>query len=103
MQTQTTTKTSALDFFEAVLTRDTKTLRLYGVSKGEADAIDLDMQITVASKLLQADNTKQRAISKRVLAAEVLGTNPPAVNTIVTPKVKPVFNPNPSTLKVVAS
>ncbi len=94
--TQTESDSLALTFLEAVLMKDAKALRAYGLDDKMTATIDLETQITVATKLLQSENTKARSTSKRVQAAQVLGTPPPATpsNGTVTPAapVKAVFH-----------
>lgn len=92
---QTESDSLALTFLEAVLMKDAKALRAYGLDDKMTSTIDLETQITVATKLLQSENTKARSTSKRVQAAQMLCT-PPATpsNGTVTPAapVKAVFH-----------
>ncbi|HDC4536574.1 TPA: hypothetical protein O8U17_002527 [Enterobacter asburiae] len=87
-------------FLEAVLYKDAKTLRTFGVDDKAVQSITLDKQVEVAMKLLAADNNLRRSQSKRVQAAAVLSaataTTPPQAGKTAT------FNPAPSktTLKV---
>lgn len=94
---------SSQTFLEAILFKDSKTLRSFGVDDKAVQSITLDKQIEVAMKLLAADNNLRRSQSKRVQAAAVLGDKDsvPAV-TKSAPAGKATFNPNPSktTLKV---
>ena len=94
---------SSQAFLEAVLYKDAKTLRTFGVDDKAVQSITLDKQVEVAMKLLAADNNLRRSQSKRVQAAAVLGDKDsvPAV-TKPAPAGKATFNPAPSkTLKAV--
>lgn len=64
---------SSQTFLEAVLYKDAKTLRTFGVDDKAVQSITLDKQIEVAMKLLAADNNLRRSQSKRVQAAQILG------------------------------
>jgi hypothetical protein len=109
-QTQTVTDNAvehnslALAFLEAVLMKDAKALRAYGLDDKMTATIDLETQITVATKLLQSENTKARSTSKRVQAAQVLGTQ---TRTVISKTPAPCvtgttarFFPNPSRMSL---
>ena len=72
------TDSIALTFLEAVLMKDALALSKFKRTVADVEAIDIETQINVAKLLLQSENTKARSTSKRVQAAQVLGTNPPA-------------------------
>lgn len=111
-QTQTVTDNAvehnslALAFLEAVLMKDAKALRAYGLDDKMTATIDLETQITVATKLLQSENTKARSTSKRVQAAQVLGTQTQTktvINKTPAPCVTGItarFFPNPSRMSL---
>lgn len=76
----------AIQYFEAVLTRDSQTLKdVYGYSKQDCDNIEPDHQQQAAAKLLAAGNILARKTPQPVVAKE------PAA--IVTPKEKATFRP----------
>ncbi len=52
---------SSQTFLEAVLYKDAKTLRTFGVDDKAVQSITLDKQIEVAMKLLAADNNLRRS------------------------------------------
>ena len=94
---------SSQTFLEAILFKDSKTLRSFGVDDKAVQSITLDKQIEVAMKLLAADNNLRRSQSKRVQAAQALGNKEPQTVTPAQAGKKATFNPTPSktTLKVV--
>lgn len=100
--TEQTSPTPSQQFLEAVLYKDSKALREFGVDDKAVQDITLDTQIAVAHKLLASDNNSRRSQSKRVIAArELAGKEIPAkeidqkpVQATVTKL--PTFNPNPS-------
>lgn len=81
------TDSIALTFLEAVLMKDALALSKFKRTVADVEAIDIETQINVAKLLLQSENTKARSTSKRVQAAQVLGTNPPAAApaNVITP------------------
>lgn len=95
---------SSQTFLEAVLYKDAKTLRTFGVDDKAVQSITLDKQVEVAMKLLAADNNLRRSQSKRVQAAAVLGDkeSAPVTSKPALAGKKATFIPNPSktTLKV---
>ncbi|HDS5694121.1 TPA: hypothetical protein QHW38_003590 [Escherichia coli] len=84
----------AISYFEAVLTRDSQTLRdTFGYSKQECEAIEPEQQQHAASKLMAAGNVLTRKTPQLPLAGKEK-TQPSA--EVVTPLKRPVFCPNPS-------
>lgn len=78
----------AINYFEAVLTRDSQTLKtMYGYSKQDCDNIEPEQQQQAASKLLAAGNVLARKTPQPLPAS----TPPPTV----TPTVKPTFVKSP--------
>ncbi|MEB6378757.1 hypothetical protein MXM41_07400 [Leclercia adecarboxylata] len=98
---------SSQTFLEAVLYKDAKTLRTFGVDDKAVQSITLDKQIEVAMKLLAADNNLRRSQSKRVQSATMLGDKKPSAPVTSKPslagKQAATFIPTPSktTLKAV--
>lgn len=102
VNTSVDTITSSQKFLEAVLYKDAKVLRSFGVDDNSVQAITLDKQIEVAMKLLAADNNLKRSLSKRVMAAQVLGDKETVPATTAqagkqaTFQTTATFNPSPS-------
>jgi len=102
-----TTPAPSQVFLEAILYKDAKVLRGFGVDDKAVQGISLDKQVEVAMKLLAADNNLRRSQSKRVQAAAVLGdkesVSPMAgKGKVATFQTSATFNPKPSaTLKAV--
>lgn len=83
----------AISYFEAVLTRDSQTLRdTFGYSKQECEAIEPEQQQHAASKLMAAGNVLTRKTPQLPLAGKETGKQP---ETATVTKL-PTFNPNPS-------
>lgn len=83
----------AISYFEAVLTRDSQTLRdQFGYSKQECEAIEPGQQQHAASKLMAAGNVLTRKTPQLPLAGKETDQKP--VQATVT-KI-PTFNLNPS-------
>lgn len=79
----------AIQYFEAVLTRDSQTLKdVYGYSKQDCDNIEPDHQQQAASKLLAAGNVLARKTPQPVITKQ-----PANVTKATAPDVKPTFQP----------
>ncbi len=87
----------AVKYFEAVLTRDSSTLKdVYGYSKQDCDAVNPEQQQQAAAKLLAAGNILSRKTPQHMPAS------PPQPLAGKQSEAKATFNPNPSkTLKAV--
>jgi len=103
-----TTPAPSQVFLEAILYKDAKVLRGFGVDDKAVQGISLDKQVEVAMKLLAADNNLRRSQSKRVQAAVVLGDKSESAaplagkGKVATFQTSATFNPKPSaTLKAV--
>lgn len=75
---------AAQSFLEAVLYKDPKTLREFGVSDAATAAIDIETQINVAQKLLAANNSLVRSKSKK-LSLPASATNVTTLKQLSTP------------------
>lgn len=82
----------AISYFEAVLTRDSQTLRdTFGYSKQECEAIEPEQQQHAASKLMAAGNVLTRKTPQLPQAVKQ-----PEAATVTQLPPKATFNPNPS-------
>lgn len=82
----------AISYFEAVLTRDSQTLRdTFGYSKQECEAIEPEQQQHAASKLMAAGNVLTRKTPQLPLAVKQ-----PETATVTQLPTKATLNPNPS-------
>lgn len=102
---QPTCQQLAIQYFEAVLTRDSQTLKdTFGYSKQECDSISPTQQEVAATKLMVAGNTIARktpapvagkeSSAKRVDQPHSSTPEPSTVTKFAT------FNPNPSGKKI---
>ncbi|MCW8351459.1 hypothetical protein [Citrobacter portucalensis] len=79
----------ALQFYQAILTRDYTTLRdVFHWTKSELDSMTPDQQFTAAGKLISAGNIAIRKVPMTKSAIEA--SKPPAT---VTPAQRPTFTP----------
>lgn len=80
----------ALQFYQAILTRDYTTLRdVFHWTKSELDSMSPDQQFTAAGKLISAGNIAIRKVPMTKSAIEA--SRPPATAT-VTPAQQPTFS-----------
>jgi len=80
----------ALQFYQAILTRDYTTLRdVFHWTKAELDSMTPDQQFTAAGKLISAGNIAIRKVPMTKSAIEA--SRPPAAN--VTPAKTATFQP----------
>ncbi|HIC0119724.1 TPA: hypothetical protein ACWZMA_000232 [Escherichia coli] len=80
----------ALQFYQAILTRDFTTLRdVFHWTKSELDSMTPDQQFTAAGKLISAGNIAIRKVPMTKSAIEA-SKQPPAN---VTPAQRPTFQP----------
>lgn len=91
----------AIQYFEAVLTRDSQTLRdKYGYSKQECDNISPTQQEVAATKLMVAGNTLARKTPSPMAGKETPTKKPDQAHSLKsepsTVTKFPTFNPNPS-------
>lgn len=78
----------ALQFYQAILTRDFTTLRdTFHWTKSELDSMNPDQQFTAAGKLISAGNIAIRKVPMTKSAIEANNKTP------VTPAQRPTFQP----------